>query len=111
MKKTIGEFSIHREGLRHTHILRYIQACTRTDCANTVVYILHGHLCTPKNMHHTDTDRNDVYGHADAHRQTHTHTHTCPMNVLQPGTEEREEGAGAAKEQVKQKRKTERKVS
>lgn len=58
VKKTMGEFSIHR-GLTHTH--------------------------TSKNMHNKSIDT------------WPTHTQACPMNILQPGTEEREEGVGVAK--------------
>lgn len=62
-------------------------------------------------MNYTHLDTCDAYVqvHTALHKCLQTDIHTCPMNILQPRIEEREEGGVVAKEQVKQKeRKKER---
>ncbi len=87
-----GNFPFTEVWDTHAHTLQYIQACTRTHCASTVAQIWH--LCTLKNAPYTHR----YMWCMDMQVHTDKRIHTCPMNILQPRTEEREEGVGVVKE-------------
>lgn len=95
VKKTMGEFSIHTEGLTHTYTHTWKHTCMHRNILCSCTH-LHGHLCTQKicttYIHVIQTDM-----------LMHKHIH---MNILQPGTEERAEGV---KRTSWTKRQTERK--